>query len=211
MIPASTIGRCAVAAVVTFVSALAGAWPSTTEADDFGARVEDVGSDTTVSGTVQVTSRLVEDAKAKGKWLIEIEAKNTSPDAVATAQLQEQVLKESMASMMARSGPIPTVAWKINERVEVLPNETAVLRHPLPAWLSSQIAASRAAPKLDREGAPVIASRTSFMTRVAAVADAAPRRDAPQAQQARVVRSDNPSSVPVRTPSQSRGRSYGAW
>ncbi|MBI5534909.1 MAG: hypothetical protein HY898_19435 [Deltaproteobacteria bacterium] len=161
----ATIARIAAVASVTCACVLACAWPTRTEADDFDGRQADIGADTTKVGHIQATSRLVEDAKVKGKWYLEIQAKNLSTE-TQTAELDEQILKESMASMMARSGPIPTVAWKVHEKIQVLPNETAVVRHPLPAWLSQQIAAANAAPKTNKAGEAIIVARASFMTNI---------------------------------------------
>lgn len=188
MIQLSSIARTAATAAVTFACVIACAWPSTTEADDFDGSAPEVGYNTTVVGRIRATSRLVEDAQAKGKWYLEIEAKNTSASEAETADLQEEVLRESMANMMARSGPVPTVAWKISEKIQVLPNETAVVRHPLPAWLSAQIAASTAPPKKGKNGEPLVVSRVNFMTAIAT-------RVAPE--QARAAAA---STAPIRMP-----------
>jgi hypothetical protein len=184
MIFARTIAHTATIAAVTCACVLACAWPSRTEADDFDGRIEDIGSNTTKVGNIQATSRLVEDPKVKGKWFLEISARNTSATAVETAEIEEQVLKESFQSMMARSGPIPTVAYKVREKVQVLPNETAVVRHPLPAWLGSQIAAAHAAPKTNKNGEPIAVARATFMTRVETRLPAATPEPNPQVQMA---------------------------
>jgi hypothetical protein len=170
------LARTAAVAAVTCACVLACAWPTRTEADDFDGRPADIGSNTTKVGQIQATSRLVEDSRVKGKWYMEIQAKNLSAE-TQTAELDEQVLKESMAAMMSRSGPIPTVAWKVHEKVQVLPNETAVVRHPLPAWLSQQISASVAAHKTNKNGEAIIVARASFMTMI-------DQRVAPQAAEA---------------------------
>ena len=208
MILNSSIGRTVASAVITFACAVACAWPATTEADEFGGPTEDIGSQTTAAGMVRATSRLVEDPNVPGKWYIEVEAKNTSSEAIATAQLEEQILRESMASMMARSGPIPTVAWSMVEKVQVLPNETAIVRHPLPAALSAQIAASRAKPKVNKNGTPMVLARTSYMTRVQshrvqqASAQAAPPPNAHRVQQASAQSQPAPPNAPsVQQPS----------
>jgi hypothetical protein len=198
MIRFSTFARTAAVAAVTFACAIACAWPTLTEADDFEGRPADVGVNTTVVGRIRATSRLVEDAHVKGKWYLEIEAKNLNASEAETADLQEEVMRESMANMMARSGPIPTVAWKVSEKIRVLPNETAVVRHPLPAWLSAQVAASAAPPKLNKNGEPVVSSRVSFLTSIDA--HAAPQQPQPANVQVAQVKMPSRRSLAVRKP-----------
>jgi len=208
----ATVARIAAVAAVTCACVLACAWPTRTEADDFDGRQADIGSNTTKIGHIQATSRLVEDSKVKGKWYLEIQAKNTSSE-TQTAEIEEQILKESMASMMARSGPIPAVAWKVREKVQVLPNETAVVRHPLPAWLAQQVAASVAAPKTNKNGEVVLASRTSFMTTIDQRVSPPSAEPNPQVQLARAPNSAARSNAiaaqqQARISPQSRARNY---
>jgi hypothetical protein len=208
----ATIARTAAAAAVTCACVLACAWPTRTEADDFDGRQADIGANTTKAGKIQATSRLVEDTSVKGKWYIEIEAKNTSAE-TQTAEFDEQVLKESMAAAMARSGPIPTVAWKVHEKVQVLPNETALVRHPLPAWLSQQIAASRAAPKTNKDGEPIMVARVGFMTMIdqrvpPEAVEANPRVQVAQAASQGSRGNQMAMQQQARISPQSRGRNY---
>ena len=153
-------------AVMTCAAVLACAWPTYTQADEPGAAAEDIGADTTKIGSLQATTRLVQDEKVKGKWYMEIKVENTSSEGRATAEVDELVQKTVYTPAMGRSGPVPTLAYKVHEKVDVLPNETAVVRHPLPGWLGMQIGASLKPPKLDKEGNPVLQSSTTFSTAV---------------------------------------------
>jgi hypothetical protein len=155
-------------AAVTCAATLAVAWPTDTHADGVEslAEAEDIGADTTKVGALLATTRLVQDEKAKGKWYLEIKVENTSDEGRQTAELNEEVLKMVFTPSMGRSGPIPTVAYKVHDKVEVLPNETAVVRHPLPGWLGLQISNSRKPPKTDRHGNIMMVPTTSFSTAV---------------------------------------------
>lgn len=153
-------------AVVTCGAVLSVAWPTDTQADDVqsAAAQEDIGADTTKIGAMNATTRLVQDTKTKGKWYIEVKVENTSSEGRQTAEINEEVQKVVYTASMGRSGPIPTVAYKVHEKVDVLPNETAIVRHPLPAWLGTQISNSLKPPKMDKEGNIVMQSTTSFST-----------------------------------------------
>jgi hypothetical protein len=155
-------------AVMTCGAALVCGWPGYTQADGVqsAAAADDIGADTTKVGALQATTRLVQDEKVKGKWYMEIKVENTSSEGRATAEIDELVQKTVYTPAMGRSGPVPTLAYKVHEKVDVLPNETAVVRHPLPGWLGMQIGASLKPPKLDKEGNPVMQSSTSFSTAV---------------------------------------------
>jgi hypothetical protein len=153
-------------AALTCGAVLVAAWPTETQADGVqsAAAQDDIGADTTKIGSLEATTRLVQDEKVKGKWYLEISVQNTSGEGRATAEINEQVQKMVYSPAMGRSGPVPTVAYKVQEKVDVLPKETATVRHPLPAWLGSQISSSLKPPKLDKEGNPVMQSTTSFST-----------------------------------------------
>lgn len=164
-------------AALTCASVLALSWPRETQADDAESAVakeEDIGADTTKIGALQVTTRLVKDEKVRGKWFIEVKVHNTNTEERQTAEVQEAVMRTDFRSMMARSGPIPTVAWKTTEKIDVLPNETAIVRHPIPAPLAQQIANATKPQKLARNGEPVMQSSTMFSTSVSATKSGPP-------------------------------------
>lgn len=163
-----TLGTVIGVAAVTCAAVLAGAWPTNTQADDAETQVaqEDIGVDTTKLGDVQAKSRLVEDEKVKGKWYVELKVENKSDEALAAVQIEESVQKASWASSMGRSGPIPTVAWKMNKKVELAAKETKTVRQELPGWLGWQISSSLKPPKLDKDGNAVVQSSTTFSTTV---------------------------------------------
>lgn len=164
-----TLGTVLGVAAVTCAAVLACAWPTTTQADDAETQVaqeEDIGVDTTKLGELQAKSRLVEDDKIKGKWYVELKVENKSDEALAAVQVEESVQKASWAASMGRSGPIPTVAWKMNKKVELAAKETKTVRQELPGWLGWQISNSLKPPKLDKDGNAVVQSSTSFSTTV---------------------------------------------
>jgi hypothetical protein len=156
------------AAMITCGAVLMATWPTDTQADDVqsAAAQDNIGVDTTKVGALNATTRLVQDSKVKGKWYMEIKVENTSSEGRQTAEINEEVQKMVYTASMGRSGPIPTVAYKVHEKVDVLPNETATVRHPLPAWLGTQISNSLKPPKMDKEGNVVMQSTTSFATTV---------------------------------------------
>lgn len=164
-----TLGTVIGTALVTCVVVLAGAWPRYLQADDAETQVaqeEDIGADTTKLGEILAHSRLVEDTAVKGKWYVEVKVQNTSGEAGGTVDIEESVQKATYTASMGRSGPIPTVAWKTHQKVEVGAKETKTVRQELPGWLGWQISASLKPPKLDKDGNPVVQSSTSFSTTV---------------------------------------------
>jgi hypothetical protein len=157
-------------AAITCGTIVVGAWPSSTHADDPASEVEgqqDIGTDTTVIGTLRATSRLVADAKAKGKWWLEVSVENTGTEGVETAELEEQLQKATYNQSMGRGGPIPTVAWKVKDTVSVGAKQTVVRRHAVPGWLAWQITNSVKPQRLDRNGNPMGMISTTFSTVVA--------------------------------------------
>jgi hypothetical protein len=156
------------AAMVSCAAVLVCAWPSDTHADDAesAAAEPDVGVDTTKMGALQATTRLVQDDKVKGKWYVEVKVHNTSGEGREALEVAETLEKTVFQPMMARGGPVPSKVWQAKDKVEVLPNETVTVRHALPAWLNSQVSASLKAPKLDKQGNPVMQSTTMFATSV---------------------------------------------
>lgn len=164
-----TLGTVLGVGVVTCAAALAGAWPTTTQADDVETQVaqeQDIGVDTTKLGEMMAKSRLVEDDKVKGKWYVELKVQNTSKEELAAVEIDETVQKASWAASMGRSGPIPTMAWKTHQKVQVPAGETKTVRQELPGWLGWQISNSLKPPKLDKDGNAVVQSSTSFSTTV---------------------------------------------
>ena len=156
------------AAAISFAVSLGVLWPSRTHADDqetAAANADDIGVDTTVIGKVEANSRIIRDPQGKGKWILEVACKNTG-NAKEHVDIEEQVLKSVYQPMMARGGPVPTLAFKIKDKVDVPAGETTVVRHPLPGWLNVQVNNAIRAPKVDRKGNPVMAPSTSFTTSV---------------------------------------------
>lgn len=176
---ALTLGSIALTAVITCACAVAIAWPSTTEADDFAMQADGIGVDTTVVGAVEVTAALVQDPGAGGGgWSLEVKAHNTNGESDATAEIEENILKSVFRAEMSRAPSIPMVAWKVSDKVQLRPGETRTIRHPLPPWLAGQVAAANRPPKLDKNGLPVGGTPPSFSTRVASREDAAAQRQA---------------------------------
>lgn len=176
---ARTLGSIALTAVITCTCAVAVSWPSTTEADDFAMPAEGIGVDTTVVGAVEVTAALVQDPGAGGGgWTLELKAHNTSNEAPATAEIEENVLKSVFRSEMSRAPSVPMVAWKVSDKVQLAAGETKTIRHKLPPWLAMQVAASNRPPKLDKNGLPVGGTPPTFTTMVASKEDAAVQRQA---------------------------------
>ena len=155
-------------ASLTCATVVISAWPTETHADDVqsAAADEDIGADTTRIGALNATTRLVQDSKVKGKWYIEVTVENTSSEGRQTAELNEEIQRMVFTPSMGRSGPVPTVAYKLHEKVEVLAKETATMRHPLPGWLGMQITNSLKPPKTDKAGNIVVQTTTSFLTSV---------------------------------------------
>lgn len=177
---ARTLGSIALTAVITCSCAVAVAWPSTTEADDFAMPAEGIGVDTTVVGSVEVTAALVQDpgGAGGGGWSLEIKAHNTNSESEATAEIEENVLKSVFRAEMSRAPSIPMVAWKVSDKVQLAAGETKTIRHKLPPWLATQVAATTRPPKLDKNGIPVGGTPPSFSTMVASKEDAAGQRQA---------------------------------
>jgi hypothetical protein len=156
------------AAMVSCAAVLACAWPTDTHADDAesAAAEPDIGADTTKMGALQATTRLVQDDKVKGKWYVEVKVHNTGTQEREAIEVSESLEKTVFQPMMARGGPVPSKVWQAKDKLEVLPKETVVVRHALPAWLNPQVSASIKPPKLDKQGNPVMQSTTMFATSV---------------------------------------------
>ena len=197
-----TLGTIALSAAFACACAVALAWPSTTEADDFDLKADGIDVDTTRIGSVNVLAALVEDTSQRGKWVLEVRAQNTSKDSEAIAEVQEDLLKAVFRSEMSRAPSIPMVAWKANDKFELAPGETRIVRHALPAWLSGQIAAAKRPPKLDKNGIPTGSPSPSFSTRVVS------KEEAAEAQQIQVASPQRKMKVRDNSPARQLPRAY---
>lgn len=140
---ASKLALFVVSAAVSFASVLLVAWPVDTWADD--APAASVGADATKMGALIVTSRLVEDARAKGTWYVEAAVTNTSHERDETADF-ETCLEQQVSNPMARVPSMPTVVWRERQSVTVPPGQTVMVRRPVPALLAAKIARAQARP-----------------------------------------------------------------
>jgi hypothetical protein len=91
---------------------------------------------------------------------------NTNDEGRESADIEEVIEKVVYTPAMGRAAPIPTTAWKVRDKVDVMPGATVAVRHAVPAWLNWQVANSLKPPKLDKNGNPVVQSTTSFSTSV---------------------------------------------
>ncbi len=148
---------------LALASTLACLWPTTTEADDAEAAVarqQDIGSNKTLVGKVEVSSRLVKDDKAK--WYVEIEATNKDSEGREAVDVEEQIIKTTFRPMSRVGGAFPQVAWTVKEKVDLMPGEKRVVRHEIPRWLGWQVAQSVKAA----ESGQMTAIATNFSTNV---------------------------------------------
>jgi hypothetical protein len=176
---ASALGACLVG-LVCFV-------PLTTVADDANDGLAlgfEIAQDQATAGPVEATAKLIRDERDMAKWFLEARFQNRDMDEQQTAQFDERIERTVYQPMMARSGPMPTVAWTFKERVVLEPGAVSVVRHPLPKALCAQLARYARAQEQADKGKAVAGPMTSFSTSLVAHEDAAPD-PAPVVQRAR--------------------------
>jgi hypothetical protein len=156
---------------------LIGFLPMTTEADETNdglAQGFEVAQDQTRAGAIDATAKILRDEQDKSKWALEVRFENRDREERQIAQFEERIEKSTYRPVMARSGPIPTVAWTVKERVVLEPGAVSVVRHPLPKALCAALARYARAQEQADSGKVAAGPTTSFSTSLIGSADPAP-------------------------------------
>jgi hypothetical protein len=166
---AGTVGAC--------LFGLIGFSPMTTEADETNDGLAlglEVAQDQTRAGAIEATAKILRDEQDKAKWALEVRFENRDREDRQIAQFEERIEKSTYRPVMARSGPIPTVAWTIKERIVLEPGAVSVVRHPLPKALCAALARYARAQEQAESGKVAAGPTTSFSTSLVGNVDPGP-------------------------------------
>jgi hypothetical protein len=173
----SRIHRVVAGTVAACLFGLIGLLPMTTEADETNdglAQGFEVAQDQTRAGAIDATAKILRDEQDKAKWALEVRFENRDKEGRQIAQFEERVEKSTYRPVMARSEPIPTVAWTIKERIVLEPGAVSVVRHPLPKALCAALSRYSRVQEQADSGKVATGPVTSFSTSLVGSADPAP-------------------------------------
>ncbi len=128
-------------AALTAAAGITLGWPRTTHADRDQVAIW-IAPGTKVAPTVIAEGQLVRDAK--GKWVLEIRARNTGT--VAHNCSLVAMVSEVQGSPMSRVAPIPEVVWQQRQSFSVPPRAEATRQLPVPPPLAAKLDAQAPPP-----------------------------------------------------------------
>ena len=173
----SRIHRTLAGAAGACLFGLIGLLPMTTEADETNDGLAlglEIAQDQARAGAIEATAKILRDEQDKAKWALEVRFENRDREERQIAQFEERVERSTYRPVMARSGPIPTVAWTIKERVVLEPGAVSVVKHPLPKALCAALTRYARAQEQADSGKVAAGPTTSFSTSLIGSADQAP-------------------------------------